>query len=178
MAGDILLSLPRVVSTNQRLQFDLDNSGRYLVTPSHSAARAPACEESAHKILSEASADQHHATSQDYGQAQGGVLRIFDLWSPGAAVVGEVVCPGHWTSGVSIHPTLPLLAACMGARLFDVPSDVESEGEQSTGVGSKRLRPAASVDSPSQEQAVRAKGEIQNGLLLWQLQGEEEAIAQ
>ena len=66
----------------------------------------------------------------------------------------------------------------MGARLFDVPSDVESEGEQSTGVGSKRLRPAASVDSPSQEQAVRAKGEIQNGLLLWQLQGEEEAIAQ
>eukprot|EP00281_Chroomonas_sp_CCMP1168_P002055 CAMPEP_0206266098 /NCGR_PEP_ID=MMETSP0047_2-20121206/30379_1 /ASSEMBLY_ACC=CAM_ASM_000192 /TAXON_ID=195065 /ORGANISM="Chroomonas mesostigmatica_cf, Strain CCMP1168" /LENGTH=446 /DNA_ID=CAMNT_0053694101 /DNA_START=120 /DNA_END=1460 /DNA_ORIENTATION=+ len=33
--GEVVLSLPRVVRTNQRLQFDVDASGRYLATPSH-----------------------------------------------------------------------------------------------------------------------------------------------
>jgi len=49
--GDVLLSLPRTVSTNQRLQFDLDHSGRYLITPSHGSPTdsAHGAEDTAHQ---------------------------------------------------------------------------------------------------------------------------------
>ena len=66
-------------------QFDLDHSGRYLVTPSHAQESASGAEDT-------------HA----------GVLRVYDLWGHGATVAAEVICPGPAISGVSLHPTLVL----------------------------------------------------------------------
>ena len=70
-------------SRHNPVQFDLDYSGRYLVTPSHADPAA--------------SGSQQPTTC--------GIIRIFDLWGQGAAVAGEISCPGPSISGVSLHPT-------------------------------------------------------------------------
>jgi hypothetical protein len=84
---DILTFAPTAPRAILLLQFDLDHSGRYLVTPSHGSSHRQAA-----------------SRSEDEAPANG-VLRIYDLWGQGAAVAGEVSCPSPWISGVSLHPT-------------------------------------------------------------------------
>jgi hypothetical protein len=86
--AQILTFAPAAPRSILLLQFDLDHSGRYLVTPSHGS--------SGHRQAASRAEDEAPAN---------GVLRIYDLWGQGAAVAGEVSCPSPWISGVSLHPT-------------------------------------------------------------------------
>ncbi|XP_029311036.1 telomerase Cajal body protein 1 isoform X2 [Cottoperca gobio] len=106
----VLFSLKRNVATNQRIYFDLDMSGRYLLSGDTEGVV------SVWDTLT-ASPDANEALLQPQ-------LRF----------------KAHWdcTNGISIHPFMPLLATSSGQRQFPSPGESEgdsaSEGEGGEGV--------------------------------------------
>ncbi|XP_067572490.1 telomerase Cajal body protein 1 isoform X3 [Pseudorca crassidens] len=97
--GRPLWSLSREVTTNQRIYFDLDPSGQFLVSGSTSGA--------------------------------------VSVWDTGAAghegrpePVLSFLPQKDCTNGVSLHPSLPLLATGSGQRVFPEPTDSGDEGEE------------------------------------------------
>ncbi|XP_060730737.1 telomerase Cajal body protein 1 [Tachysurus vachellii] len=100
--GRVLFSLPRNVSTNQRIYFDLDPSGRYLVSGDTDGVMSvwdtltapPDCNEE--------------------------VLR------PVLQFQAHTDC----TNGISLHPFMPLVASCSGQRQFPWPGHSDDEDEE------------------------------------------------
>ncbi|XP_026581041.1 telomerase Cajal body protein 1, partial [Pseudonaja textilis] len=101
--GEIVFSLPRTVSTNQRMYFDLDPSGRYLLSGSTS-----------------------------------GQITVWDTSQPPPADPPATLQPllrfqavGDCVNGISLHPSLPLLATTSGQRQFpDLLDSGEDEAEE------------------------------------------------
>nr|XP_056719603.1 telomerase Cajal body protein 1 [Euleptes europaea] len=88
--GEVLFSMRRTVATNQRLYFDLDPSGRYLVSGDT---------EGLVTIW-----DTSQPPSSDPRPALQPVLQFQALWD----------C----VNGISLHPSLPVLATASGQRKF------------------------------------------------------------
>ncbi|XP_042368508.1 telomerase Cajal body protein 1 [Plectropomus leopardus] len=103
--GKVVFSLKRNVDTNQRIYFDLDLSGRYLLSGDTEGV---------------VSVWDTLTASPDGNE---------ELLQP------QLRFQAHWdcTNGISIHPFMPLLATSSGQRQFPWPGDSEgdsaSEGE-------------------------------------------------
>lgn len=97
--GHPLWSLSREVTTNQRIYFDLDPTGQFLVS----------------------------------GNTNGAVS-VWDTSRVGLESKLEPVLSFQpqkdCTNGVSLHPSLPLLATASGQRVFPEPTESEDEGEE------------------------------------------------
>ncbi|XP_059524724.1 telomerase Cajal body protein 1 [Myotis daubentonii] len=97
--GHPLWSLNREVTTNQRIYFDLDPTGQFLVSGSTS-----------------------------------GAVSVWDTGGAGHERKPEPVLSflpqKDCTNGVSLHPSLPLLATASGQRVFPEPTESGDEGEQ------------------------------------------------
>uniref|UniRef100_A0A8C5HLD3 Telomerase Cajal body protein 1 n=1 Tax=Gouania willdenowi TaxID=441366 RepID=A0A8C5HLD3_GOUWI len=102
--GKVVFSLKRNVSTNQRIYFDLDPSGRYLLSGDTEGVV------SVWDTLS-ASPDANEELLQPQRRFQ-----------------------AHWdcTNGISIHPFMPLLATSSGQRQFPWPGDSEGDSASDT----------------------------------------------
>uniref|UniRef100_A0ACB8EXU2 Uncharacterized protein n=1 Tax=Sphaerodactylus townsendi TaxID=933632 RepID=A0ACB8EXU2_9SAUR len=99
--GEVLFSMCRTVATNQRLYFDLDLSGRYLVS----------------------------------GGTEG-LITVWDTSQPPSSGPRPVLQPvlqfqalQDCINGVSLHPSLPILATASGQRIFPDPWDSGDEEE-------------------------------------------------
>nr|XP_036882634.1 telomerase Cajal body protein 1 [Manis javanica] len=94
-----LWSLSREVITNQRVYFDLDPTGQFLVSGS-----------------------------------TGGAVSVWDTSGAGREEKPEPVLSflpqKDCTNGVSLHPSLPLLATASGQRVFPEPTESGDEAEQ------------------------------------------------
>ncbi|CAL8376556.1 unnamed protein product [Boreogadus saida] len=119
-ADRVLFSLQRSVDTNQRIYFDMDRSGGYLLSGDTEglvsvwdtqAAPPSGSEEPLHPLL------QFHAHRD---------------------------C----TNGISVHPFMPLLATASGQRQFSGPGDSSGGGSEgdSASDGEGRGKGAASAD--------------------------------
>ncbi|XP_002719032.3 telomerase Cajal body protein 1 isoform X2 [Oryctolagus cuniculus] len=97
--GQPLWSLRREVTTNQRIYFDLDPTGQFLVSGSTSGAVSV----------------WDTSGAEDAGKPE-----------PLLSFLPQKDC----TNGVSLHPSLPLLATASGQRVFPEPTESEDEGEQ------------------------------------------------
>ncbi|TNN40239.1 Telomerase Cajal body protein 1 [Liparis tanakae] len=110
----VVFSLKRNVATNQRIYFDLDPSGRYLL-----------------------SGDSERVVSV-WDTKTAPPDGTEELLQP------ELRFQAHWdcTNGVSIHPFMPLLATSSGQRQFPSPGDSEgdsaSDGEGGDAPKSRR----------------------------------------
>ncbi|XP_077169858.1 telomerase Cajal body protein 1 [Paroedura picta] len=120
--GEVLFSMSRTVATNQRLYFDLDPSGRYLLS----------------------------------GDTEG-LVSVWDTCQPPSSDPHPVLQPvlqfqalRDCVNGISLHPSLPILATASGQRKFPDPADSGDEAEESG------VRPPASPQAPAS-----------NSLLLW-----------
>ncbi|KAF1380464.1 hypothetical protein PFLUV_G00164010 [Perca fluviatilis] len=114
--GKVLFSLKRNVATNQRIYFDLDLSGRYLLSGNTEGVVSV----------------WDTLTAPPDGNE--------DLLQP------QLRFQAHWdcTNGVSIHPFMPLLATSSGQRQFPWPG--ESEGDSaSEGEGGEAVMPPPEV---------------------------------
>ncbi|XP_066538135.1 telomerase Cajal body protein 1 isoform X2 [Hoplias malabaricus] len=101
--GRVLFSLPRTVSTNQRIYFDLDPSGRYIVSGNTDGMM------SVWDTLT-APPDGSEEILQPYLQFQ---------------------AHRDCTNGISIHPFMPLVASSSGQRQFPWPGDSDDSGSES-----------------------------------------------
>lgn len=99
--GKVVFSMKRNVGTNQRIYFDLDASGRYLLSGDTEGV---------------VSVWDTHTAPPDGSE---------DCLQP------KLRFQGHWdcTNGLSIHPFMPLLATSSGQRQFPSPGDSDSEGD-------------------------------------------------
>ncbi|XP_010771548.1 telomerase Cajal body protein 1 [Notothenia coriiceps] len=99
--GKVLFSLKRNVATNQRIYFDLDPSGRYLLSGDTGGVVSV----------------WDTLTAPPNGDEE--------LLQP------QLRFNAHWdcTNGISIHPFMPLLATSSGQRQFPSPGESDSEGE-------------------------------------------------
>ncbi|KAM9211148.1 telomerase Cajal body protein 1 isoform 2-T2 [Dugong dugon] len=95
-----LWSLSREVATNQRIYFDLDPTGQFLVSGSTGGA---------------VSVWDLSGALEDNGKPE-----------PILSFLPQKDC----TNGVSLHPSLPLLATASGQRVFPEPTESGDEGEQ------------------------------------------------
>ncbi|XP_018599977.2 telomerase Cajal body protein 1 isoform X1 [Scleropages formosus] len=99
--GQVLFSLRRNVTTNQRIYFDLDPSGQYLLSGDTGGIVSvwdtfvTACEGSQHTL-------QPHLQFQAHNDC---------------------------TNGISVHPYMPLLASSSGQRQFSSPEDSGNDSE-------------------------------------------------
>ncbi|XP_068128185.1 telomerase Cajal body protein 1 [Hyperolius riggenbachi] len=95
--GQILSSFKRAVATNQRIYFDMEISGRYLLS----------------------------------GDTQG-LVTVWDMMSPPVEGVSLPVlqfqAQRDCVNGISLHPSLPILATTSGQRKFP---DSEDSGDES-----------------------------------------------
>ncbi|XP_006899198.1 PREDICTED: telomerase Cajal body protein 1 [Elephantulus edwardii] len=103
-SGHPLWTLSREVATNQRIYFDLDQTGQFLVSGS-----------------------------------TGGAVSVWDLSGAAEAsgkpeLVLSFLPQKDCTNGVSLHPSLPLLATASGQRVFPEPTDSEDEEGQEPGL--------------------------------------------
>ncbi|XP_053425910.1 telomerase Cajal body protein 1 isoform X2 [Nycticebus coucang] len=97
--GHPLWSLSREVTTNQRIYFDLDPIGHFLVSGSTTGAVSV----------------WDTSGAGDDGKPE-----------PVLSFLPQKDC----TNGVSLHPSLPLLATASGQRVFPEPTESGDEGEQ------------------------------------------------
>ncbi|XP_077021979.1 telomerase Cajal body protein 1 [Tamandua tetradactyla] len=97
--GHPLWSLSREVATNQRIYFDMDPTGKFLVSGNTSGAVS---------------------VWDTSGAGDEGKLE------PVLSFLPQKDC----TNGVSLHPSLPLLATASGQRMFPEPMESGDEGEQ------------------------------------------------
>lgn len=97
--GKVVFSLKRNVATNQRIYFDLDLSGRYLLSGDTEGVVAVWDTQTAPPDGNE------------------------ELLQP------QLRFKAHWdcTNGISIHPFMPLLATSSGQRQFPWPGDSEGD---------------------------------------------------
>ncbi|GAA6229209.1 telomerase Cajal body protein 1 [Lates japonicus] len=97
--GKVVFSLRRNVSTNQRIYFDLDLSGRYLLSGDTEGV---------------VSVWDTQTAPPDGNE---------ELLQP------QLRFQAHWdcTNGISIHPFMPLLATSCGQRQFPWPGDSEGD---------------------------------------------------
>ncbi|XP_073510578.1 telomerase Cajal body protein 1 [Phyllobates terribilis] len=97
--GQVLTSLRRNVTTNQRMYFDMESSGRYLIS----------------------------------GDTQG-VVSVWDMISPpedGVLLpVLQFQAQKDCVNGISLHPSLPILATTSGQRRFPESEDSGDESQQ------------------------------------------------
>uniref|UniRef100_A0A672GF11 Telomerase Cajal body protein 1 n=1 Tax=Salarias fasciatus TaxID=181472 RepID=A0A672GF11_SALFA len=102
--GKVVFSLKRNVDTNQRIYFDLDQSGRYLLSGDTEGV---------------VSVWDTHTASPDGDE---------ELLQP------QLRFQAYWdcTNGVSIHPFMPLLATSSGQRQFPWPGDSEGDSASDT----------------------------------------------
>ncbi|KAM9426263.1 telomerase Cajal body protein 1 isoform 1-T2 [Pholidichthys leucotaenia] len=102
--GKVVFSLKRNVATNQRIYFDLDQSGRYLLSGDTEGALSVW--------------DTQTAPPDGDEELLQPLLRF----------------QAHWdcTNGVSIHPFMPLLATSCGQRQFTWPGDSEGDSASDT----------------------------------------------
>ncbi|XP_076843471.1 telomerase Cajal body protein 1 [Brachyhypopomus gauderio] len=100
--GQVLFSLPRTVRTNQRIYFDLDPSGRYLISGDTDGVM------SVWDTLT-APPDGNEVVLQPLLQFQ---------------------AHRDCTNGISVHPYMPLVASCSGQRHFPSPADDSSSDEE------------------------------------------------
>uniref|UniRef100_A0AAR2M6P1 Telomerase Cajal body protein 1 n=1 Tax=Pygocentrus nattereri TaxID=42514 RepID=A0AAR2M6P1_PYGNA len=100
--GRVLFSLPRTINTNQRIYFDLDPSGRYLVSGDTEGMM------SVWDTLT-APPDGNEAELQPFLQFQ---------------------AHRDCTNGISIHPFMPLVASCSGQRQFPWPTESDDSGSE------------------------------------------------
>nr|XP_046235848.1 telomerase Cajal body protein 1 [Scatophagus argus]XP_046235850.1 telomerase Cajal body protein 1 [Scatophagus argus]XP_046235851.1 telomerase Cajal body protein 1 [Scatophagus argus] len=116
--GKVVFSLKRNVSTNQRIYFDLDPSGRYLLSGDTEGVVSVWDTETAPPNGNE------------------------ELVQP------QLRFQAHWdcTNGISIHPFMPLLATSSGQRQFPWPGDSEGdsasdgEGGEAAAMSPKEIR--------------------------------------
>lgn len=94
--GRVLFSLPRNVSTNQRIYFDLDPSGRYLVSGDTTGVMSV----------------WDTLTAPPDGNEE--VMK---------RPVLQFQAHSDCTNGISLHPYMPLVASCSGQRQFPWPGD-------------------------------------------------------
>ncbi|XP_074479173.1 telomerase Cajal body protein 1 [Sebastes fasciatus] len=108
----VVFSLKRNVATNQRIYFDLDLSGRYLLSGDTEGV---------------VSVWDTQTAPPDGNEA---------LLQP------QLRFPAHWdcTNGISIHPFMPLLATSSGQRQFPGPGDSEGDSA-SEGEGGEAVMP-------------------------------------
>ncbi|XP_043860031.1 telomerase Cajal body protein 1 [Dromiciops gliroides] len=100
--GQLLLSLNREVSTNQRIYFDLDSTGQFLASGSTD-----------------------------------GVVSVWDTSRAGLNQLEPLMSflpQKDCTNGISLHPSMPLLATSSGQRVFPEPTNSEDEEGQANGV--------------------------------------------
>ncbi|XP_036968674.1 telomerase Cajal body protein 1 [Acanthopagrus latus] len=97
--GKVVFSLKRNVATNQRIYFDLDLSGRYLLSGDTEGVVSVWDTQTAPPDVNE------------------------ELLQP------QLRFQAHWdcTNGISIHPFMPLLATSSGQRQFPWPTDSEGD---------------------------------------------------
>lgn len=97
--GNVVFSLKRNVSTNQRIYFDLDPSGRYLLSGDTEGV---------------VSVWDTQTAPPDGNE---------ELLQP------QLRFQAHWdcTNGISVHPFMPLLATSSGQRQFPWPGDSEGD---------------------------------------------------
>ncbi|XP_013421157.1 telomerase Cajal body protein 1 [Lingula anatina] len=102
--GAVLCVMSREVLTNQRIYFDIDSSGRYLVSGNHNGTvsvwdtlQPPQPQESSDPVLTPILHFKAHADT---------------------------------VNGVSFHPSLPLLATASGQRHFEISDDEDEEEEK------------------------------------------------
>ncbi|KAK2900143.1 telomerase Cajal body protein 1 [Channa argus] len=97
--GKVVFSFKRNVATNQRIYFDLDQSGRYLLSGDTEGV-----------VL----VWDTQTTPPDGDE---------ELLQP------QLRFQAHWdcTNGISVHPFMPLLATSSGQRQFPWPGDSEGE---------------------------------------------------
>ncbi|KAM6949564.1 telomerase Cajal body protein 1 [Aplochiton taeniatus] len=104
--GKVLFSLNRNVSTNQRIYFDLDPSGRYLLSGDTQGVVS---------VWDTLTAPPDGSEERVQPQLQ-------------------FHAHGDCTNGISVHPFMPLLASSSGQRQFPGPggseSDSDSEGDK------------------------------------------------
>ncbi|XP_060781268.1 telomerase Cajal body protein 1 isoform X2 [Neoarius graeffei] len=111
--GQVLFSLRRNVSTNQRIYFDLDPSGRYLVSGDTEGKMSV----------------WDTLTAPPDGNEE--VLR------PVLQFQAHTDC----TNGISLHPFMPLVASCSGQRQFPWPGDSDdSDSEEDRMMTSSDIR--------------------------------------
>lgn len=99
--GKVLFSLNRTVSTNQRIYFDLDPSGRYLLSGDTQGVVSV----------------WDTLTAPPDGSGE--------LVPPQLQFHAHRDC----TNGLSVHPFMPLLASSSGQRQFAGPGDSESDSD-------------------------------------------------
>lgn len=102
--GKVVFSLKRNVATNQRIYFDLDQSGRYLLSGDTEGVVSVW--------------DTHTAPPDGNEELLQPQLRFQAYWD----------C----TNGISIHPFMPLLATSSGQRQFPWPGDSEGDSASDT----------------------------------------------
>lgn len=102
--GKVVFSLKRNVATNQRIYFDLDQSGRYLLSGDTEGVVSVW--------------DTHTAPPDGNEKLLQPQLRFQAYWD----------C----TNGISIHPFMPLLATSSGQRQFPWPGDSEGDSASDT----------------------------------------------
>ncbi|XP_061566242.1 telomerase Cajal body protein 1 isoform X2 [Cololabis saira] len=102
--GKVVFSLKRNVTTNQRIYFDLDPSGRYLLSGDTEGVVSVWDTQTAPP-------DGHEELLQPQLRVQ-----------------------AHWdcTNGISVHPFMPLLATSSGQRQFPWPADSEGDSASDT----------------------------------------------
>ncbi|XP_062849378.1 telomerase Cajal body protein 1 [Trichomycterus rosablanca] len=109
----VLFSMPRTVSTNQRIYFDLDPTGRYLVSGDTGGMMSVWDTLTAHPDGNE------------------------EVLGPLLQFQSHTDC----TNGISVHPFMPLVASCSGQRQFPWPQDSDdSDSDEDRVMSSSHVR--------------------------------------
>nr|XP_057923633.1 telomerase Cajal body protein 1 isoform X2 [Doryrhamphus excisus] len=123
--GQVVFSFKRNVATNQRIYFDLDPSGRYLLS------------------------------GDTEGMLSMWDTSVTQLSGSEELLQPQLRFQAHWdcTNGISIHPFMPLLATSSGQRQFGWPSDgdTDSDGED----GDTAISTATSPQAGRQDNMLR-----------------------
>lgn len=116
--GEVLFTMERQVTTNQRMYFDQDRSGTYLTA--------------GNGVGQISTWDTSQVLSANIDKNQSPLIKPCSSFKAHNDIV----------NGISFHPTLPLLASASGQRLFPLPgSDSDSDdSDNSEVVGDNSLR--------------------------------------